>query len=810
MDETMKLLLLFDARQTATGAMEAVQGGLLKILGSAKLLSAEGEAKLASFGGAAERMGSRAGSAVSAAAGGLSAYEQQMAGTTAKMEQHLAAIRQASTGMATTAGAAVAGAEPALAGLAGDLEGVAGAGTKVEASLAPGVAALGATGMAAESVGTNVGGMRSAIGGAAIGVGAGFLAIGAAAGLMAKSSISAAKDFQEGLTTLVTGAGEAKTNIDLISAGVLKMAGVVGVAPEKLVEALYPIESAGYHGAQALQVLQASAEGAKVGMADQATVADALTTVMKNYGLTGKDAAGVTGQIIAAVAQGKMHMQDFAGSLSMVLPVAASLHIPFQQVAAAVATLTANGIPASRATRGLSTMLTALVSPTKAAQGALKEIGLSATDLGAKITSGDLPGAMTMLEDHLGKKFPEGSVQYDQAIKTILGSQQALRVGLDLLGPHLQTFQGNVAAIGTTVQGAAKLEQDWALVQEDLNTKTAQAKAQWDAMQVTLGMALIPMVTKLLEAILPVLTVVSTWVENNPKLAATILAVSAAVGILGGVLLVIGGTLLVFTTILTGPIILAVAGVVAAIAGAILIFKNWGTITETVGRAFEVLGSKAHDIFGAIVGFVQEVNAKFGFVIPIILTLLTGPVGLVAGLVIVYKTHQQFRDIVQAALSDVGGFFNALGSTVASVIEGIMGKVNDAMNAINGLRAAASAIGSIVGGAASAVGSAAHNAAGDIPHFATGTAYAPGGLAWVGEHGRELVNLPRGSQVFPHGQALASPLSPARGGGGSVVVNVNYPTLLNEDAILTLTQVIGEEVVRQTGYAYSLAALGGR
>lgn len=35
-----------------------------------------------------------------------------------------------------------------------------------------------------------------------------------------------------------------------------------------------------------------------------------------------------------------------------------------------------------------------------------------------------------------------------------------------------------------------------------------------------------------------------------------------------------------------------------------------------------------------------------------------------------------------------------------------------------------------------------------IPGFATGTNFAPGGLAMVGERGPELVNLPRGSQVF--------------------------------------------------------------
>ncbi|MEH2705229.1 hypothetical protein ABIF21_000018 [Bradyrhizobium elkanii] len=53
-----------------------------------------------------------------------------------------------------------------------------------------------------------------------------------------------------------------------------------------------------------------------------------------------------------------------------------------------------------------------------------------------------------------------------------------------------------------------------------------------------------------------------------------------------------------------------------------------------------------------------------------------------------------------------------------------------------------------------------------IPGFAEGTDSAPGGMAWVGERGPELVNLPRGAQVIPN-SALRS------GGGGSVAISVN-------------------------------------
>src|SRR5690606_26888393 len=58
---------------------------------------------------------------------------------------------------------------------------------------------------------------------------------------------------------------------------------------------------------------------------------------------------------------------------------------------------------------------------------------------------------------------------------------------------------------------------------------------------------------------------------------------------------------------------------------------------------------------------------------------------------------------------------------------------------------------------------------GGVPGFATGTRFAPGGLALVGERGPELINLPRGSRVFPNGQTRDMLSS---GGGNAFTWNV--------------------------------------
>jgi hypothetical protein len=73
--------------------------------------------------------------------------------------------------------------------------------------------------------------------------------------------------------------------------------------------------------------------------------------------------------------------------------------------------------------------------------------------------------------------------------------------------------------------------------------------------------------------------------------------------------------------------------------------------------------------------------------------------------------------------------------------------------------AAAVASSSAASGGLSSITSALSGA---IPKFATGTDFAPGGLALVGERGPELVNLPRGSQVIPnHALNAVQSLNPA-------------------------------------------------
>lgn len=88
-----------------------------------------------------------------------------------------------------------------------------------------------------------------------------------------------------------------------------------------------------------------------------------------------------------------------------------------------------------------------------------------------------------------------------------------------------------------------------------------------------------------------------------------------------------------------------------------------------------------------------------------------------------------------------------------------------------------------------------------FPMFASGTNSAPGGLSIVGEKGPELVNLPRGAQVFNAGQTQGM-LSGA-GGGQPVVMNDNRQINIGEGASAETVAQLREELARDRASRYA-------
>lgn len=220
-----------------------------------------------------------------------------------------------------------------------------------------------------------------------------------------------AADFQTQLTRMVTSAGESQKNIALLSRGLLNLSVVTGTSTTNLANGLYLIESAGYHGADGLRVLTAAAKGARTENADLKDVSDALTTGLKDYNLTGKDATKVMNVYIAAVSHGKTTFQDFSASLSTVQALAAAAHISIADMAGVLATLTDHGVNAAEATQQMAFTIRNLEAPNNVAVNAMAQLGISATDVSQNLGKRGLSGTVEYLSQTILQKMgPSGTV----------------------------------------------------------------------------------------------------------------------------------------------------------------------------------------------------------------------------------------------------------------------------------------------------------------------------------------------------------------------------------------------------------------
>lgn len=672
----------------------------------------------------------------------------------------------------------------------------------------------------------------SSTGGAIVGAltGAATLAGAALVGIGVVSTKMAA-DFQTGVTSLVTGAGEAKSNLKSVSDGILSLAPATGTSTKQLTDGMYMIESAGFHGSAGLQVLKNAAMGAKVGSADLGVVANGVTTILTDYGLGANNSALATNVLVATVASGKTHMQDLADSLSHILPTASAFGVSLKDTTAALATMTAEGVPAADAATYLKQTLSSMENPSTKAVKLFKDIGLSSTDVANEMKK-SLPDALKMITDHLATKFPAGSVQFNAALSTISGGSKQMQGMLDLTGTHMKTFKDNVSSISDSVKKGGNSISGWSDIQGTFNFKMDKAKEAFEVLGIKIGTVLLPYIGKLLDNIMPIVNNIGNWIINNHILENTINGIINAVksvttwvqnaskffqqhkaalaalqvisialaGALGGLLVaalvsvgIAGWAAIAPFLAFAAPFIAVGAIIAVVIAGIVLAIQHWSDIvnwfqgqwkrfTDWWGKGMSDFQGLWNTIWGGISNFFKDTwNKVTGFAqsaMPALTAAVLGPETL---LVLFIKDHwKQISDFIFNAWNtiknDAGSAWswlsNMIGSNVDKLKNAMMSPFNYARDNIGGIVKAfvntisstlnlgltgtenfINAFGNAIDWVAGKLGGGSpipHFAIPRIPMFASGTDFHQGGLAIVGERGRELVSLPRGSRVMPN------------------------------------------------------------
>jgi TP901 family phage tail tape measure protein len=240
------------------------------------------------------------------------------------------------------------------------------------------------------SVGSSLGRIAKVAGGALV---AGGLVRTISQQIGAAGSLQ--KSLRESVGLLGQVGGEAERTFGSFSREVAALSREVGIAQEEISGGLYEALGAGVPRGNAIEFLRVSSKAATAGVTELNTAVDGITTVINAYGLKASDAAKVSDSLFQTVNAGKVTFDELASSLFNVAPIAASAGVDLQTVGAAIATLTAGGVPASVATTQLRQAIQSIIAPSKIAektitpvfekagfasgQAALKGLGLKKT-----------------------------------------------------------------------------------------------------------------------------------------------------------------------------------------------------------------------------------------------------------------------------------------------------------------------------------------------------------------------------------------------------------------------------------------------
>jgi TP901 family phage tail tape measure protein len=264
-------------------------------------------------------------------------------------------------------------------------------------------------------------------------------------GAVAVAAVKLATDFESAMHRAWSVTDDTKEAMQGWSDEVLKMSKTLPTSAKDLAEALYWIKSdmPDATDAEQFKTLDIAAKGAIGGVAELSDATEALITVQNAYNDMRPD--HYMDLMNWAVQRGSITLQDFVGNMGKVTGTAAAMDVPFNEIAAAIATLTRKGIPAETAFMAVNNLMLKMINPTDDAAEAAAELGLTFdyNTLKAKGLGGMLADIAERVGDDKGK------------IVELIPELRGLKAAFPLAGTAAAEFADDLARSGNVAGTSA-------------------------------------------------------------------------------------------------------------------------------------------------------------------------------------------------------------------------------------------------------------------------------------------------------------------------------------------------------------------
>ena len=454
---------------------------------------------------------------------------------------------------------------------------------------------------------------------------AGFLIAGAAAAAFAVKGIAAFTDFESKMaevSTLLPDLG--KEGFEKLKTEIRELAAETGTEMADMIGGLYDALSAGVPEDNVVSFLADASKLAVTGATDLNTSVDALTTVLNGYGLEAEEAGRISGILFGAVGAGKTTLEELAPQIGRVTPLAASLGISFEEVAAATASMTSKlgGNTPLAMTKLAGIMRELGKEGTMAANAFLDFTGVSFTDF--MEGGGTFEEAMSIMAQAAEKADTSILNLFSSAEAgegaLILMSEKGLQLG-DALGEVTQRAEGFDAAFAKADNTTARMWDKTMSAGHEMLLKIGEAFAPFIQ-------KILPMFTGMLEA-LPSLfnsssggaSVLSAAFDALAWVIKFVIKVVATIintfGGLADIFEFVGSQIAVFVKVFIGMGRAAFSPIIAVIMGVIDAFKALGDILanpfspESYEKAWDRISNAGGNIVDAVKGWGKSFGEEW-------------------------------------------------------------------------------------------------------------------------------------------------------------------------------------------------------
>lgn len=271
----------------------------------------------------------------------------------------------------------------------------------------------------------------------------------AAAGIgkMLQSAFTGGTAFESAMAKVGTIADTAKVPLESLSSQVLQVSGDMHIGANEISEAAYQAISAGQDTGNAVAFAGKASMLAKAGFTSSASAVDILTTALNAYGKGADEVGHVSDVLLTTQNLGKTSVDELAGSMGRVIPLAAAYNVSLENLSSGLAIMTANGIATAEASTYTKSMLNEL-GDTGSTVGKIlqQQTGKSFAELNADGKS--LGDVLQILYDKVGGNATEFAGLWS-SVEAGTGALSLASSGADKFNGVLQQMQADSGATQT-------------------------------------------------------------------------------------------------------------------------------------------------------------------------------------------------------------------------------------------------------------------------------------------------------------------------------------------------------------------------